>query len=150
MPSLWIDGDACPKSIKEIIFKAAKRTRTHCYLVANHFINLPQSPYIHRLLVEQGFDKADDAIEKKVGVNDLVITSDLPLAEACLIKKAVVISPRGEAYSVETIKQKLAMRDFNEALRSSGIHSAGLKQLSSREISLFANQLDGYLAKNCP
>jgi uncharacterized protein YaiI (UPF0178 family) len=145
--AIWIDGDACPKTIKEIIFRAAIRTKQTCYLVANQFILMPQSPYLKRVLVEQGFDKADDAIEERVCPKDLVITSDLPLAEACLNKKAQVLSPRGECYSVETIKQKLAMRDFNEVMRSSGLHSGGPKQLSQREINQFANQLDKFLAK---
>lgn len=144
---IWIDGDACPKAIKDIIFKAAKRTKTVCILVANQLINLPSSPFIKRLVVEQGFDKADDHIAASAHEGDIVITADLPLAESCLNKKALVVSPRGELFTLNTIKQKLAMRDFNEVMRGSGIHSSGPKSLSQRDIMQFANQLDRLLAK---
>lgn len=144
---IWIDGDACPKVIKEIIFKASKRTKTECILVANQFMNIPPSPFIKRQMVEQGFDKADDTIAESVNAGDIVITSDIPLAENCLTKNAYVISPRGEMFSLSTIKQKLAMRDFNEVMRSSGLHSGGPKSLSKKDITQFANQLDRLLAR---
>lgn len=147
MNSIWIDGDACPKAIKEIIFKAAKRTKTLCILVANHFQAIPSSPFIKRMMVEQGFDKADDAIAEAVTASDIVITNDLPLADECLQKGAFVISPRGERFNQDTIKQKLAMRDLNENLRSSGIHSGGPKQMSKSDVMQFANQLDRLLNK---
>lgn len=149
MTQIWIDGDACPKAVKEIIFKAANRTKTTCMLVANQYIPLPPSPYIKRMIVEQGYDKADDAIADAVIEGDIVITSDLPLADLCLNKNALVINPRGELYSSETIKQKLAMRDFNELMRGSGIHGSGPKQISNRDINDFANSLDRLLAKPC-
>ncbi len=145
--SIWIDGDACPKAIKEIIFKAVRRTQIKCLLVANKLVDVPLSPLIKRIVVEKGFDKADDIISDAVTVGDIVITSDLPLAENCLMKQAKVISPRGELFNINTIKQKLAMRDFNEVMRGSGLHSAGAKPLNAKDINLFANQLDRLLAK---
>ena len=147
MITIWIDGDACPKAIKEVIFKAANRTNTLCMMVANQYIALPPSPFIKKMIVEQGFDKADDAIAQSVKPSDVVITSDLPLAESCLSEKAYVISPRGELFSLDTINQKLAMRDFNEVMRGSGIHTSGPKQFSAKDINQFANQLDRLLTK---
>lgn len=144
---IWIDGDACPKAIKDIIFKAVNRSKIECVIVANQFINIPLSNLIKRLIVEPGFDKADDKITELVNPGDLVITADLPLAETCLVKQAQVISPRGELYSLNSIKQKLAMRDFNEVMRGSGIHSSGPKAMASKDMSQFANQLDRLLAK---
>ena len=147
MTSIWIDADACPKIIKEVIFKAAKRTKIECFVVANQFMSLPSNPLVKRIIVEQGFDKADNVIEESVVSGDVVITADLPLAEECLNKKASVISPRGELFSLSTIKQKLAMRDFNEVMRGSGLHSKGMKPLNNKDVTLFANQLDRVLAK---
>lgn len=147
MTSIWIDGDACPKVIKDIIFKAVHRTKINCILVANQLMNLPPSPLIKRLVVERGFDAADKAIEDGVSAGDIVITSDLPLAEGCLNKQSHVISPRGELFSTNTIRQKLAMRDFNEVMRGSGIHADGPKPFSPKDIQQFANQLDRLLAK---
>ncbi len=148
MSSIWIDADACPKAVKEIIFKAANRTKTPCMVVANQYMSLPPSAFIKRVMVEQGFDKADDFIADAIKKGDIAITSDLPLAEACLNKGAYAISSRGELFSLDTIKQKLAMRDFNEVMRSSGVHSSGPKPLGAREINQFANQLDTLLARS--
>ncbi len=150
MITLWIDGDACPKAVKEILFRAAIRTKTNCILVANHFIPLPKSPFIQLKQVDKGFDKADDLIANHVNKRDIVITSDLPLADTCLSKNAFVISPRGEQYRRDTMKQKLAMRDFNEVMRGSGIHSKGPSALSAKDINQFANQLDRLLSMNRP
>lgn len=146
MAIIWIDGDACPKAIKEIIFKAANRTKTQCVIVANQYMSLPPSAYIRRAVVEQGFDKADDFIEASVNAKDIVITQDIPLAKACLDKAAAAISPRGERFTLDTINQKLAMRDFNEVMRGSGIHASGPKALSAQDVNQFANQLDRLLA----
>lgn len=150
MASIWIDGDACPKVIKEIIFKAAKRTQTKCTLVANQFMSLPPSPLIKRIVADQGFDEADNIIIESVVAGDIVITSDLALADGCLKKQAHVISPRGELYRSSTINQKLAMRDFNETMRGSGLHSGGQKPSTQKETLLFANQLDRLLVKAKP
>lgn len=143
---IWIDGDACPKAIKDVIFKASNRTKTECILVANQFMQLPPSRFIKRMMVGQEFDAADDVIAESVCENDVVITSDLPLGKSCLDKCAKVISPRGESFSLETINQKLAMRDLNETLRGSGIHSGGSKPMSAKDVNQFANQLDRILA----
>lgn len=147
MANIWIDGDACPKPVKDILFKAAIRTRTPCHIVANQLMTVPSSPFIKRILAEKSFDSADRLIEHSVQAGDIVVTSDLPLVEACLEKQAAVISPKGELFSLNSIKQKLAMRDFNEVMRGSGIHTGGPKPLSAKDISLFANQLDRLLAK---
>ncbi len=147
MTSIWIDGDACPKAIKDIVFKAANRTKTKCILVANQMVPVPPSPMIKRIIVSQGFDQADQTIIDSTQPGDIVITSDLPLAESCLEKQAHVISPRGELFSSNTIKQKLAMRDFNEVMRGSGIHSGGPKPMGAKEVSQFANHLDSLLMK---
>ena len=146
--SIFIDGDACPKTVKDILFKAANRTRTLCTLVANHYSKVPPSSFIKYRKVDKGFDKADDLIETLVNAKDLVVTSDLPLAEACLLKKAFALSPRGELFDLGTIKQKLAIRDLNETLRASGIHSGGPSQLSEKDIRQFANHLDRWLSQN--
>lgn len=147
MTSIWIDGDACPKAIKEIIFKAANRTKIKCILVANQLMSLPPSPLIKRLVVERGFDEADKAIVEAVIAGDIVITADLALAEDCLTKHSHVISPRGELFTTNTIKQRLAMRDFNEVMRGSGIHAEGPKSLTPKDIQQFANQLDRLLGR---
>lgn len=149
MTVLWVDGDACPKLVREIVFRAAIRCKIDCFLVSNTPISLPPNPLIHNRIVEQGFDKADDAIEEAVCKGDIVITSDLPLAEACLKKAAEVLSVRGERFSLNSIQQKLALRDFHETLRSSGLHTGGPKSLSSRDVQQFANQLDRLLSKAC-
>lgn len=145
--TIWIDGDACPKVIKAIIFKAAIRTKTTCHFVANHFSALPRSPFIKRVLVEQGFDKADDMIAERVQEKDIVVTGDLPLAEACLKKKANVISPRGKRFDSGTIMQQLAMRDFNETMRGSELHTGGPAAMNERDVQQFANQLDRLLQR---
>ncbi|WP_367607426.1 YaiI/YqxD family protein [Legionella sp. W05-934-2] len=145
---IWIDGDACPVAIKEIIFKAAKRTNTLTTIVANHFSKLPPSPYIKRQLVEGGFDAADNVIIAQVSVGDLVITADIPLADEVVKKNALALNPRGQLYTEQNIKQALAMRDFHTSLRDSGIQQSGSAKLSSSEIRQFANQLDRLLAKS--
>lgn len=144
---VWVDADACPKSIKEILFKAAKNRQIITTFVANQFIKVPPFAYIKQVTVSAGFDKADDYIENAVCKNDVVITSDLPLAEHCLNQGAKVISFRGELFSLSTIKQKLAMRDFNETMRASGIHSSGPKAQSAKDVNQFANQFDKALSQ---
>ena len=144
---LWIDGDACPKQIKEVLFRAAIRTKTKLILVANHFVQLPPSPFITRQIVDKGFDVADNVIVEQVEQNDIVITADIPLANDVLEKKAHAINPRGELYSQENIKHILAMRNFNESLRETGNISGGPPKLSNQDTQKFSNQLDRLLAK---
>lgn len=144
---IWIDGDACPKAIKEIIFRAAKRTKTQTILVANHFVSLPPSPFISRQMVEKGFDVADNAIVHQVEEGDIVITADIPLANDVIDKAAHALNPRGELYSKENIKHILAMRNFNESLRETGkLSNSGPAKLSNHDNQNFANQLDKLLS----
>jgi len=143
---IWVDGDACPKVIKDILFRVANRTKILTTFVANQSLPIPPSPYIKLLLVNSGFDVADNEIIKKLTLGDLVITSDIPLAYEVLEKKAHALNPRGELYSKETIKERLNMRDFMESLRSSGINTGGPSTLNSRDVQAFANQLDKFLA----
>ena len=145
--SIWIDADACPVVIKEILFKAANRTETKCTLIANQYIKTPPSPFISALQVPSGFDVADNEIVKRVQENDLVITSDIPLASEVIDKGALALSPRGEMYSKENIKARLNMRDFMETMRSSGEHTGGPPPLNQQDRQQFANHLDRYLSK---
>lgn len=145
--SIWVDADACPKIIREILFKAAQRVSVPLTLVANHSLPIPKSPLIRCLQVSQGFDVADDFIVKQVRENDLVITSDIPLAAEVIEKGALVISSRGERYTRNNVRQRLNMRDFMETMRSSGEVTGGPPPLGQRERQAFANALDQYLAK---
>jgi len=145
---IWIDGDACPNKIKEIVFRAATRTKTEVIIVANHLAHIPSSPFIKRLQVESGFDVADDKIAESISINDLVVTADIPLASEVVAKKAWALNPRGELYSESNIKQKRAMRDFNESLRESGMLNSKTAKLNSTDIRRFANILDTILRKN--
>lgn len=140
--NIWIDADACPNPIKEILYRIAIRKSIKIYLVANQWLNIPPSPFISRLLVENGFDKADNKIVELVELNDLVITSDIPLASEVLNKGTFVLTPRGEVYTLETIKERLVMRDFMETMRASGIQTKGPAPFSSKDREKFANQLD--------
>ena len=140
--NIWIDADACPNPIKEILYRIAIRKSIKINLVANQWLNIPPSPFISRLLVEHGFDKADNKIVELVELNDLVITSDIPLASDVLNKGAFVLTPRGEVYTLETIKERLVMRDFMETMRASGIQTKGPASFSSKDREKFANQLD--------
>ena len=145
--AIWVDADACPRAIREILFRAAVRREIPLTLVANHLLPVPKSPWITSRQVEQGFDVADDAIARQVAHGDLVITSDIPLAAEVIEKGAVVISPRGERFTPENVRQKLNMRDFMETMRSSGVVTGGPPALGDREKQAFANALDRYLAQ---
>jgi uncharacterized protein YaiI (UPF0178 family) len=145
--SIWVDADACPRVIREILFKAAVRVEVPLTLVANHTLTVPGSPYIRMQQVAQGFDVADDFIVQQVAANDLVITSDIPLAAEVIEKGGLVISSRGERFTANNIRQRLNMRDFLDTMRSSGEVTGGPAALGSRERQAFANALDQYLAK---
>lgn len=145
--SIWVDGDACPKVVKAILFKAATRTQTMLWIVSNHFFHIPVSPFIKRKIVESGFDQADQYILSHLQKNDLLITSDIPLADAAISKKATVLNPRGKVYTVDNIKQILAARNLNETLRDSGLISGGSTQISKKEIQNFSNHLDHFLTR---
>lgn len=145
--SIWVDADACPRVIREILFRAALRVECQMTLVANHVLWVPKSPLITCRQVAQGFDVADDFIAASVKTHDLVITSDIPLAAEVIEKGAVVLSPRGEQYTPSNIRQRLNMRDFMETMRSSMVVGGGPSALGEKDKQLFANALDRYLAK---
>jgi len=142
---IWVDADACPKVIKEILFRAAKRTKTNIILVANRPLYVPPSPFIKIMLVSAGFDGADNQIIKNMQEGDLVITADIPLANTAVVQGGTALNPRGELYSTHNIKQRLSIRNFSEGLRNSGIVTGGPDKLSQREIQAFANCLDQFL-----
>ncbi|HEX9803522.1 MAG TPA: YaiI/YqxD family protein [Gammaproteobacteria bacterium] len=144
---IWVDADACPVVIKEILFRAAERKRIPLTLVANKPLHTPRSPYISSRQVGHGFDVADDYIVEQVEPGDVVITADIPLAAEVLEKGGHAINPRGERYTPETIRQKLGMRDFMETLRSSGIQSGGPPPLNQTDRRNFANELDRLLVR---
>lgn len=144
---IYIDADACPQAVKQILFKAAIRTNHHLILVANKSIYAPQDPLIKVVRVMSGADVADDYIAEHVEANDLVITADIPLANRVIDKNAVALNPRGEFYTKENIKERLSTRDFLHDLRSSGVVTGGPKPLDQKDIRIFANALDRYLAK---
>jgi uncharacterized protein YaiI (UPF0178 family) len=145
--TIWVDADACPNAIKETLFKAANRKEMSLVLVANHFIKVPPSKWISSIQVESGFDVADDYIVEQVNKDDLVITSDIPLAAELIDKGAQVITARGDIFDKTNIKQKLNMRDFMDTMRSSGEHSSGQAAMNAKDKQTFANALDRYLAK---
>ncbi|PCH61980.1 MAG: hypothetical protein COC04_05605 [Gammaproteobacteria bacterium] len=143
---IWVDADACPVVIKEILFRAAERTEIHVTLIANHGLRIPPSQYISFVQVTSGFDVADDEIVKRVDDGDLVITSDIPLAAEVIEKGGIALSPRGELYSPDNIKARLTMRDFMDTLRSSGIDTGGPPALNQHDRKSFANHLDKILS----
>jgi len=145
--TIWVDADACPVQIKDIIFRAAQRTHVQCTLVANHAMKIPASAYISFIQVSSGFDVADNEIVKRVQPGDLVITNDIPLADEVVAKGINALSVRGELYTKENIKSRLNMRDFMDTLRSSGIHTGGPAALSQSDRGEFAKHLDIYLSK---
>ncbi|MFI4918065.1 MAG: YaiI/YqxD family protein [Legionellales bacterium] len=144
---IWVDADACPKMIKEVLFRAAVRTKTHLILVANTSLTYPGSPFIRSVRVEKGFDSADNYIVTHLNAHDLVITADIPLAADVVMKKGLAINPRGELYTENNIKQRLNLRDMNEQLRATGERTGGPAALSIKEKTAFANTLDRCLAK---
>lgn len=147
-PQIWVDADACPVASKEILFKAANRTQTRLTLIANQNISVPKSEFIHNIVVPTGFDAADKKIVEQVQSGDLVITSDIPLADEALSKGADVLSPRGEWFTTENIKARLNLRDFFDTLRSSGIQTAGPQKLKQSDRKSFADALDRWLANS--
>jgi len=144
---LWVDADACPVVIKEILFRAAERTCSLLTLVANQPIRVPSSQYIKTIQVPAGFDVADNEIVKRLEAGDLVITADIPLAAEVIEKGGHALNPRGELYTTENIKARLNMRDFMDTLRSSGINTGGPPAISQSDRQEFANNLDRFLAK---
>jgi uncharacterized protein len=147
---ILVDADACPKPIKEILFRAATKRSLDTLLVANQYIAVPPSPFIKSIQVLKGFDVADNEIAQRAEPGDLVITADIPLAAEVIAKGAFALNPRGEFYTTENVRQRLNMRDFMETLRSSGIQSGGPPPLNQQDRQQFANALDRFLVRGAP
>ena len=146
--AIWVDADACPNVVKEILFRAAQRTKIMLTLVANQPISTPPSPYIKSIQVASGFDVADNYIAQEVAVGDLVITADIPLAADVVAKDAIALNPRGEKYTKENIKQRLTMRNFMEEMRGAGQATGGPPPLNQQDRQVFANALDRYIVQH--
>ncbi|MEQ9887380.1 YaiI/YqxD family protein [Pectobacterium zantedeschiae] len=145
---IWVDADACPNVIKEVLFRAADRTQMQVTLVANQTIKVPPSRFINTLRVSAGFDVADNEIVRRVESGDLVITADIPLASEVIEKGGVALNPRGERYTPDTIRERLNMRDFMDTMRASGIQTGGPSALNQRDRQQFANELDKWLQQS--
>ncbi len=146
---IWVDADACPNVIKEILYRAAERVQLPLTLVANKPLRTPPSRYINSVQVAGGFDIADNHIVEQIEPGDLVITADIPLAAEVIEKGGHALNPRGTFYTKENIKERLTMRDFMDELRGSGIMTGGPKALNQSDRQAFANQLDRFLTQNC-
>lgn len=144
---IWVDADACPKVIRDILYRAAERARVPVTLVANQPLRTPPSALVRALVVPAGFDEADALIAQRVAPGDLVVTADIPLAAAVIDKGAGALNPRGELYSRDTVRRRLVMRDLMDELRGAGIHTGGPPPLSQRERKAFADALDRWLAR---
>jgi len=142
---IWVDADACPKAIKEILYRVAKRTGLLLTLIANQALAVPPSPHIRSVQVAKGFDVADNEIVRRVEAGDLVITADIPLAAEVIAKGGFVLDPRGELYSRDNIQAALTMRNFMDTLRSSGVDTGGPAAMSQNDCQAFANRLDRFL-----
>jgi len=142
---LWVDADACPKAVKEIVYRAAERRQVQATLVANSRLTIPRSPYLHFILVGSGFDVADREIARLMRAGDLVITADIPLAADAIENEGFALNPRGEFYTRDNVKSALSMRNFMDGLRGAGSITGGPAAFSNREKTAFANQLDRFL-----
>ena len=147
---IWVDADACPKPIKEILFRAATRTGIAVTLIANQMLAVPRSPHIRAVQVPKGFDVADNEIARRVATSDLVITSDIPLAAEVIAKGGRVLTPRGETYDAGSIAAALTMRNFMDTLRSTGVETGGPSVFSASDQHAFARQLDRALVSLKP
>lgn len=145
---IWVDADACPKAIKEILYRAADRVRIRMTLVANRQLHCPRSPYLHVIQVPQGFDEADHRIVQLMKPGDLVVTADIPLAATVVEKGGHALGPRGEQFTEENVKEKLAMRDLMDHLRSTGLDTGGPAALGKSDRQAFANGLDQLLTRH--
>ncbi|NMG75061.1 YaiI/YqxD family protein [Aromatoleum diolicum] len=147
---IWVDADACPKAIKEILYRAAERLGIPLTLVANQPLFPPRSPWIKTLQVPAGFDVADNEIVRRLAEGDLVVTADIPLAAEVIACGGHALNPRGEFYSTENIRELLNLRDFMDTLRSTGVQTGGPSALSQNDRQVFANRLDQFLARHGP
>ena len=146
-PTIWVDADACPNVIKDILFRAADRAKVLVTLIANQWIRVPPSPHIRSLQVVGGLDSADGEIVRRLARGDLVVTADIPLAALALDKGALALNPRGELYTPDTIAQRLSMRNFMDELRGAGVSTGGPPALHARDRQAFANALDHWLVQ---
>jgi uncharacterized protein YaiI (UPF0178 family) len=144
---IWVDADACPNVIKDILFRAADREQVEVTLVANQWIRTPASRFVRSIQVPGGFDVADDEIVRRVEPGDLVVTQDIPLASFAIEKGALALNPRGEMFTRDTIAARLSMRNFMEELRGSGVDTGGPATMHQRDRQAFANELDKWLAR---
>ena len=144
---IWVDADACPGVIKEIIFRAAERKQIRTTLVANQMLRTPPSKFIRAIQVPSGFDVADAHIVDQLAAGDLVVTADIPRAALVIERGAPALNPRGELYTTATIRERLNMRDFMEGLRAAGVETGGPAAFGQADRQAFANQLDRFLAK---
>lgn len=147
-PQIWVDADACPGVIKEILFRAAERAKIYVTLVANRALSRPASRYVRALTVSGGLDEADDEIVQRMRAGDLVVTQDIPLAARVIEKDGVAINPRGERYTPDNMAERLSMRNFVEELRGAGVQTGGPSAFHARDRQAFANQLDRWLAQH--
>ncbi|HNJ73804.1 MAG TPA: YaiI/YqxD family protein [Pseudomonadales bacterium] len=144
---IWVDADACPGAIREILFRAAQKRAVTVTLVANQAIRLPPSPHLKMVCVPAGFDMADQRIAEAMQAGDLVVTADIPLAAQVIDRGGVALNPRGQLYTPENMRQQLSLRNFMSELRDSGVRTGGPATLSPRERQQFANQLDAWLTR---
>jgi uncharacterized protein YaiI (UPF0178 family) len=145
---IWVDADACPGVIRDILFRAAERTGVEVTLVANQHVKTPPLKNVRSVQVSQGFDVADNEIVLRAEAGDLIITSDIPLAAEAIAKGALALSPRGELLTEANVRPRLNMRDFLDTMRASGVHTGGPPPLSQRDRMAFANHLDSLLTKH--
>jgi uncharacterized protein YaiI (UPF0178 family) len=146
-PQIWVDADACPVPVKEILFRAAERAQVQVTLVANQALRTPPSRFVRSVQVAGGFDVADNEIVQRVAVGDLVVTQDIPLAAQVIAKGALAVNPRGVLYTADSIAQQLSMRNFMDELRGAGVDTGGPAAFHPRDRQAFANQLDGWLQR---
>jgi uncharacterized protein YaiI (UPF0178 family) len=144
---IWVDADACPLAIKQILFRAAERSQIPLTLVANKPLAVPRSRFLRSLQVERGFDVADNEIAKRLAPGDLVVTADVPLAADVIAKGGHALNPRGELYTPDNIRERLGMRDLLEKLRETGVQTAGPPPLDQADRKRFADQLDRFLTR---
>ncbi len=144
---IWVDADACPNVIKEILFRAAERMKIRTTLVANQPLRTPPSLYVKSIQVQAGFDVADNHIVQALQAGDLVITADIPLAAEVIAKQGHALNPRGQFYTPENIRERLRIRNVMEEMRNSGVMTGGPPTLSQADRQAFANQLDRFLAR---
>lgn len=145
--NIWVDADACPVAIKEILYRVANRAGIRLTLIANQMLRVPPSPWIRAVQVPSGFDVADQRIVNEVASGDIVVTADIPLAAQVIAKDVLVITPRGELLDKNNVQERLGLRDFMESLRSSGVEIGGPASFSAADRQAFANQLDRLLSK---